>query len=273
MLSLNSSYGFIPFSLANRSIGKLLRIALDGRSCSTFFEATSRKEQKSSISVSLGPQAASLAPDFFQRLHHKIGESEIVHAAHVYLPRTIDPKVDWNDSCVISTNDRVYPQTYALSPCIAILMRAYAPSNPQYPAYLSVTHVFSIFGVDAFESSLQKLILKTHNQGIQIFLCRGYNKAIPFDSDDKNRRGSNSLHRRILKIAHEQDVAVVQDLVGLADAQGTAGMNQGKYDFYVLQTGFDSHCNPYAIIEADTSKLLPIWFPKGPWHPTPDRAS
>jgi hypothetical protein len=69
-------------------------------------------------------------------------------------------------------------------------------------------------------------------------------------------------------VAWSAQITVTQDLVGLADAQGTAGWDtshKSQFDFLIRATGFDEECKPYAVVDVDTSDLLSGSRPSSWW--------
>lgn len=225
---------------------------------------------KSTFDLALSKSARHFAPDFFARQQNRIRDNRIVHRSTISRPsKRSGHCVDWDQSCVIATTSPKRPFTKDLRPCIAVLMRALDASTLTHPAYLSTTHVFTELGVVEFKHSLRELIEKTRREAIQIFLCGGCNPPADLNSSGDNavvRRFSNGLHREILDEAAREGVTIVQDLVGLAHAEGRQeeGLNRHNVRFGIGSTGFDDQCNPYAIVDVQCSRFKGHFTP-GTW--------
>jgi len=234
--------------------------------------ANMRVPELMTFSLTLGKNADIFAPDFFVRQKSKIGENCIIPRENLYQTRAnIDPNIEWDESCVVSTKNDPRPYTRNLSPCIAVLMRAFDASDRDFPAYLSVTHVFTTDGVTQFQASLQELMQKTHRKGIEIFLCGGNSRQVKqpipdWDYINLAVQKSKLLYEQILDVARNAQIAVTQDLVGLADAEGQAGFGEKcRFGFYIQKTGFDKDCKPYAVIDVSTTGLVSGWSPSSWW--------
>jgi hypothetical protein len=226
---------------------------LDSFPCQTFKPLP--EPVKGTFAIALDKRATMLGKDFFVRLKTRIGNNQEVPHENIYQIRAQqDLEIDWDESCVTSTTSSSRPYTLGLQTCIAVLMRAFSRSNHNYPSYLSVTHVWTPAGVDKFRNSLQDLIQKTNRGTIEIFLCGGYNRLLDKsqlgEAEKSWQRDSNALYDEIRAVAAKAEIPVVQDLVGLAHIQGEQPSDHRPipFDFYIMYTGFDENCNPYAIV-------------------------